>query len=795
MIFLCVFAALVVVPRALTPAQIAADARSEAYPPKTGVVNMRRADETTLVLHFRDGYVIHHRIGQKRSDEKVVLESPLSVLLATDPANYTLASEDDPAFRVARRPIAVARKSKGTDFAWFADRWVDGRAVNDRPDHASEHWIYLHFPTALKDGRTYRISAPNLGIEAGVRLDSYGSLSDSIHVNLLGYGPDAPQKFGYLYAWEGDGGSMDVQPYVGRTFEVVNADTGEIAFSGKVSFRFGRDNPETGVAVNTPKANFLDADVAECDFSGLARPGHYYLDIGGIGRSRVFSISPDVFRPAFKTVMMGILGSRSGIDLEPPHVPYHRPAPHNPMETPGFQGKLKYTTSRWLDRSNFDSSPADTPAVKAGILGDLDVAGWYQDAGDWDSYETHIAVPQNLMLAYQLAPNHFSAGELNLPDRPSPLPDILKEAEWLPGFCYRLRHQILDRHYGTGGLGLRICGDYFGDDTGPDGLGRGSWQDTDRIWTASGEDPVSTFGYAGIAANFALCLKTAKLTDPGGIDWRMEAVQSFDWAEGHTRQSDATKPDYQEYRRYALAGLALLTGEARFDKLLLTATADYGPGTRLWWSALDGPALYLVGPSTDKDPVLVDRFRQGVLATADAELDSSRKRALRWGGDWGMPMLVGQQTTPWVAAMAVANVITRDADPVKSRTYFGAVETTADYFLGTNPLNQTWVSGLGPQFPRDPFSMDSWYEEGAYPRPGIVPYGPWRIEGAPAVAGPWDRDWANKTAYPVIDQWPGAERWFNNRCCPMTSEFTIHQNMAPSALVYGFLCGSKLVAR
>jgi hypothetical protein len=42
--------------------------------------------------------------------------------------------------------------------------------------------------------------------------------------------------------------------------------------------------------------------------------------------------------------------------------------------------------------------------------------------------------------------------------------------------------------------------------------------------------------------------------------------------------------------------------------------------------------------------------------------------------------------------------------------------------------------------------------------------------------------------YPEIDAWPGNERWFDNRCSPMNSEFTIHQNLAPTAALFGFLC-------
>ena len=54
--------------------------------------------------------------------------------------------------------------------------------------------------------------------------------------------------------------------------------------------------------------------------------------------------------------------------------------------------------------------------------------------------------------------------------------------------------------------------------------------------------------------------------------------------------------------------------------------------------------------------------------------------------------------------------------------------------------------------------------------------------------GPWDAAWPHSTLYPGIDAWPGNERWFSNRCSPMASEFTIHQNIAPAAAIFGFLC-------
>ena len=80
--------------------------------------------------------------------------------------------------------------------------------------------------------------------------------------------------------------------------------------------------------------------------------------------------------------------------------------------------------SRYLDRKDLDYSPDDKAAVESGIVGPLSVSGWYQDAGDWDSYATHLMVPQHLMLAYQLTPSNFGVGELVLHDKQSGLSPI-----------------------------------------------------------------------------------------------------------------------------------------------------------------------------------------------------------------------------------------------------------------------------------------------------------------------------------------------------------------------------------
>ncbi|MFO0957210.1 MAG: glycoside hydrolase family 9 protein [Isosphaeraceae bacterium] len=758
------------------------------------IVEVRPLTDRIVLVHFDEGRVIHHERGRPRSDEKVIV-APLDSAAASRPESWSITSAEDPDFRDGRHPARVGRKSKGTDFAWFADAWKDGRAVNNRPDHAKEHWLYLMLDRPLKYARYVLDSGDIAGNGRSWPFWFYEATgrSEAVHVNPIGYAPDAHQKFAYVSHWMGDAGGLDIRPYIGRrcSLYLYNGFRAGEVFSGKLALRATADRPETfHKADSPPDGNFLKADVAEFDFSAFDRPGLYWVVVEGIGQSGPFEIKPDAYRPAFRAVARGLYHNRSGIALEAPYTRFTRPAPHNPKLTPGFAGKLLYTDVRWTE---WGSEGGEAKKLMAGVKGSIDSAGWYQDAGDWDSYETHLRVPQELLLAYEITPLNFRDGELNIPESGNGLPDILDEAAWLPRFCYRLRQELLAKGYGTGGIGLRIAGDAFGSDekTLPDGtkVGQGSWEDVDRNWVASGEDPWSTYRYAGVAAHLAHCLKIAGKPDPEGVDWEAEARAAFDWARDHTRPGDdEAKHALKVPRAYASAALFRLTGDRRYEQQFARDTADITPATQLWDEIQFGPELYaLPGGKAEGDPATLRRIRAALRVTAEAIVDTAGKRALRWGGNWYMPMLVGQQTTPMVTPLAVAMAVERDADPERSARYRSVLQTTCDYFLGGNALNMTWVTGLGPRHPRHVFHMDAWYNGRGEFHPGIIPYGPWRKEKDEGQ-GPWDAAWPHKTVYPPIDAWPGNERWFDNRCSPMNSEFTVHQNSAPAAAIFGILC-------
>lgn len=738
--------------------------------------------DRVVMLHYDEGDVLHHGHGQKKADDVVRIDA-LDPNLADRPESYRIVSADDPAFRAPKAPAKVFRKSKGTDFAWYVDKWENNRAVNTRPDHTKEHWLYLVLDRPLSPGKTYTASLA--GKTATLLYRPTESRSEAVHVNLLGYSPEAPERYAYVYHWMGSGGGLDPKPLEGRPFSVIEVGTGRKRFEGKLAFRGGPENQETfHVSDSPPHGNFLKAGVLEADLSAFSEPGKYVVSVEGVGCSWPFEIRPDVLREAYTATARALYHNRSGIELKKPFADFPRPAPHHPKLTPGFVGKLKYTTVPYQD---WGSEGGDKAKLEAGFKGDLEAWGWYQDAGDWDSYVSHLRVPTELLFAYELRPENFRDGDLNLPESGNGVPDILDEAAWLPRFCHRLRQELLRKKWGTGGIGLRVAGDAFGSDLGPTELGRGSHEDTDRIWAASGEDAVSTFRYAAVAAHLQHALNLAKAKDPQGVDWLKEARESYAWALRNQRAKD--EGELKPIRAYAAAALFRLTGEKPYEDRLRLDTADVKANSETWESGVWGPGVYALTDRT-RDPELLARLNGAVLHTADqSALVTGNKRLLRWGGLWSFPMLVGQQTTPWMLeAMIGWGVARKEGDEARAKRTLARLYTTADYFLGTNALNQTWITGVGERFPDEIFHLDAWYVYGGkYPK-GYIPYSPWRKE-KDWGQGPWDQHWADQTVFPKIDEWPGNERWFSNRNSPMGSEFTVHQNIGPAAAFYGFLGG------
>ena len=245
-----------------------------------------------------------------------------------------------------------------------------------------------------------------------------------------------------------------------------------------------------------------------------------------------------------------------------------------------------------------------------------------------------------------------------------------------------------------------------------------------------------------------------------------------------------------DYRLYAAVSLFRLTGNNEYVQIIEQNSSSVNSTTVLGENQKWGIySLVIADEFTFENETLLNKLKSSVLATADQQHNSVELRACRYGGNIYMPMLVGQGTTPQVFEIMMGHYVSKEKAPAKTNIYLSDLYTTADYFLGCNPLNMTWITHVGVRYPERVMHIDSWYNGKDEMVPGITPYGPWKDQGSAENIGPWDIHWPYKTLYPEgIEKWPGHERWFNNYTTPANAEFTIHQNTILSAVVFGFLC-------
>jgi uncharacterized protein YjdB len=765
-------------------------------------------------IHFDDGSVTYpNTLNVLRLD----------VTAAATVASWNITSPDDADFLNPQNPGQVGRKSKGTEF--IKDPPWGGSSYNPTSKPwASEHDIYLILNNPLKKGKTYKINSGSLagnGSEWSFTFDEAQLRSEAVHVNTVGYASDAP-KFGYIYQWMGDLGGLTLSDYSSSKFWIYKEGNSTPVKEGAIRKRKSANNAETGQPNDTPDKNFLGAEVYDCDFSDVTEDGTYYLVVEGIGRSYPFKIGNDALFEAYYAVMRGLYHQRSGIRLAPPYseTDYVRPVNQNTKVTSddgtSFAGKLLYSDFPFTSWAEGDGGGTSQEAIRNAATGKtLDVAGWYHDAGDWDQYYTHERIPIILMLTYELAPERFCDADLNIPESGNGIPDIIDEASWLIKFNYRLRKELKAKGYSNGGVGgARICADVFTSIDGNSETSLPSWKEK-RHTIVTQADAFMTYLYAGQSAQFALILKKlgknpakfpVEMLDNvdfesmthDTVDWTKEAEEAFNWASnpenqpaGNTNYSN----DLKIYRLYAAVNLFRISGNDTYHAVAKTTLNELKTSSQLSEDQRWGVYSYLIANNQNIDKVLQTELMTVALNTADNTVfNATDKRACRWGGVYDMPMLVGQPTTPWVLEAIVAYELSGNIK------YKNAIHTTADYFLGTNPLHTTWVTGVGPRPAACGFHLDSRYNHNWVVYPGFIPYGPWSmaygytpftwtIDGVSidGGAGPWNKDWANFSQYPAMSEWPGHERWNSNIHAPMASENTIHQNTVFGGLTYGYV--------
>lgn len=717
--------------------------------------------DSIIMLVIDDGHITYHKINQTAWNDDQVHESPVSIEDAVLPENYSIVSMDDSNYSNALHPLKIGRKSKGRYFSPVKKNTVILR-----------HFLYLKLPRKMLSGKTYTVRLSNLienTNEISITYKPDENISPAIHVNMIGYSTRSEMKYAYVYHWMGDMGSLNLDAYAGNEFYLKDANTGETVFTGILSLRKDLETGEPDTYNANDSYNYCMSDVYECNFSEFNIPGKYRVQVKGLAASYPFEIKVDAYRTAFIHTTRGLYHHRSGIERDLPYSEWYKGVDHRP----GVNGfRIEYSNWRYMDGSNaftelpenatgeiFPDNPGDWMPEKQ------DAWGWggYFDSGDWDRRHIHLIVSSYLLTAFELAPENFVDNELNIPESGNGVPDIIDEARWTIDMLRRLQGP-------TGG----ICGGMEENEhPNPE---ENSVTDS-RPWYVYAEEPAASYNLAAANAQLAYCLLLAGKTNE--LDSLLsQAKRVYQWAGNNMREGDEQKVNI--YRMRAAAWLFKYTGEMNYHDQFIV---DYNNGVK------DDFAFYayLTTLHPDVKKEITDEITSSIIEKANKLVEAGEQRADRWANFdlWGFHR-VGSATTPYIYPLIFAYRLT------DNKKYLNYAYTTCDYFMGANPINKVYVTGLGENSVREVLNKDAWFDNKEEMIPGIVPYGlhtygSWMEGAGKNVYQPLPNF---NTCYPEWRTWPSHEMWFENRYLIIQNEYTVQQTIGPAAAAYGYLTGT-----
>ncbi|WP_049974137.1 glycoside hydrolase family 9 protein [Azospirillum sp. B4] len=478
--------------------------------------------------------------------------------------------------------------------------------------------------------------------------------------------------------------------------------------------------------------------VHQIDFSGARQAGQGYRLTVGDKVSRPFDLKAGPDGKLLRASLSFFYQQRSGVPIaatlvERPDLA--RPAGHRPDTATCF-------------------NQADPKGqVWPGCDYTLDVSGGWYDAGDQGKYVVNGGISVwTLVNAYERARvlkrgralAEVADGALAVPERGNGVPDILDEARFELEFL--LAMQVPE------GKSLEVP---LGDQKGNAGHylltlinagGLAHQKVGDAHWTglptAPADDPVTRYLYypttaasLNLAAVAAQAARVWKDIDPAFADRCLKAARrAFAAAQRHpdilaqvefSGSGGYGDPHLDDEVYWAAAELYATTGDAAYLAVLRASpyfTGAQDTGDMSWGSVATAGALTLALVPDRLEAADRDRVRARLIALADTYVAD--------GGRTGYHLPYAPAAYPWGSNGSILNraiVLGLAYDLTGKAAYRAAVVDAADYVLGRNPLDRSYVTGFGARPMRNPHHR-FWARQAdaRYPAPpaGVLSGGP-----------------------------------------------------------------------
>ncbi|MDQ6631049.1 MAG: glycoside hydrolase family 9 protein, partial [Verrucomicrobiota bacterium] len=591
--------------------------------------------------------------------------------------------------------------------------------------------------------------------------------SPAIHVNQEGYLPAYPKKASVGY-YLGNMGEMAVPT---NSFSLVNAQNGSTVYQGTLTLR--RDVGYTYTP--TPYQS-----VYEADFSSFTTPGAYRVVVPGMGASLPFRIDEGIGMDFARTYALGMFHQRSGYNVAMPFTRFTHAADHlAPASVPtNASAPFAFTwtkISNYASEVNSDNPPQIAPRLTNSSAqlypfinqGSVGVSGGHFEAGDYNRLTYNAAqLIHTLMFAVDSLPGVAALDNMGIPESGDGISDVLQEAKWEADFLTKMQDA-------DGGFYYSVYPQFreYEFDVLPEN------GDPEVVW------PKNTASTAAAVAALAQCASSPQFKQAypqvasnywtkAQLGWRFLtnaiAIRGLNGAYQRIQHFGDDFTDRDE-RAWAACEMFLATGDPQYHTLFKAwfpdpadpATTHWG-----WWRMYEcyGNAIRDYSTAARSGRLQAGQLDQAYLAKCINAITNCGNDNLTWSqqnayGSSFPELTKAYRGGGWYFSpvQAFDLVVAYQFNP--NPAYVDAILRNLNYEGGCNPVNVTYVTGLGWKRQRNVVDQYSANDRHALPKDGVPISNiqaefltPW-IYGAELKALPYPSDYTATAPYPYYDRW------------------------------------------
>jgi hypothetical protein len=593
-----------------------------------------------------------------------------------------------------------------------------------------ENSLYLQLASPISDNQTIEVKNPSGSLwPASMKFIAAADplrYSPAIHVNQEGYLPNY-SKIAMVGYFVGNLGEMNIPASAG--FKLVDATTGAQVYQGTLVQR-----PDSGFPTQpTPYQK-----VYQADFTSFNTPGQYRLVVPGLGGSLPFQINDGAAMAFARAYALGLYHQRCGTNTAMPYTRFTHDVCHGaPASVPLPASSFSFTWSTiagYANELNANNPPQIAPALTSPSAqlfpfvnqGAIDVSGGHHDAGDYSKYTINSAsLVHYLMFAVDSLPGVAALDNLGIPESGDGISDLLQEAKWEADYLTKLQ----DADGGFYFLVYPVNREYELDVTPDHGDPQVVWPKTTSVTAAAvaalaqcASSPAFKAAYPAAAA---LYLQKARL----GWQFLMNAINKYG-KNGAYQKITHYGDNFADNDELAWAAcqMFLATGDASIHQLLLSWFDPANPATWHWgwWHMPEcyGHAIrsYAFAVQSGRataaqlDPTFLSKCQTQIAAAADDMLGFSQASAY---GTSFPTQTKAVNTAGWYFSCDQAFDLAVAYQLNPKPQYMTAMLANMNYEGGCNPLNLSFITGLGDKHQRSLVSQWALNDTRTLPPSGI----------------------------------------------------------------------------